>query len=130
MPPDVLINYWFTRYLWGRQNGVENLPKSWVVREANACPPRESAYSGEHVNTATLAVADASPFRIGFTLTIPQTNANVGSSAVPLNLLSYPGPISNDAVSLGFKQSIGSSDALRTGTYSKTLTFTLSTTQP
>ena len=55
---------------------------------------------------------------------------NVGSSAVPLNLLSYPGPISNDAVSLEFKQSIGSSDALRTGTYSKTLTFTLSTTQP
>ena len=31
-PPDVLVNYWFTRYLWGQQNGVENLPKSWVVR--------------------------------------------------------------------------------------------------
>jgi X-Pro dipeptidyl-peptidase len=76
MPPDVLINYWFTRYLWGQQNGVENLPKSWVVREANACPPRESTVTGEHVNTATLTVADASPFRIGFTLTVPQTNAN------------------------------------------------------
>ena len=75
-PPDVLVNYWFTRYLWGQQNGVENLPKSWVVREPNACPPRESAVTGEHVNTATLAVADASPFRIGFTLTVPQTNAN------------------------------------------------------
>ena len=75
-PPDVLVNYWFTRYLWGQQNGVENLPKSWVVREANACPPRESTVSGEHVNTATLTVADASPFRIGFTLTVPQTNAN------------------------------------------------------
>jgi hypothetical protein len=33
-------------------------------------------------------------------------------------------------VSLQFSQAIGSSDALRTGTYSKTLTFTLSTTQP
>jgi hypothetical protein len=55
---------------------------------------------------------------------------NVGSSAVPLNLLSYAAPISNDAVSLEFKQVIGASDALRTGTYSKTLTFTLSTTQP
>ena len=75
-PPDVLLNYWFTRYLWGQQNGVENMPKSWVVRtEAGACPPRESAVAGEHVNTATLAVADASPFRIGFTLTVPQTNA-------------------------------------------------------
>jgi hypothetical protein len=38
--------------------------------------------------------------------------------------------VSNDAVSLEFKQSIGSSDALRTGSYAKTLTFTLATTTP
>ena len=31
-------------------------------------------------------------------------------------------------MSLDFKQSIGANDALRTGTYAKTLTFTLSTT--
>ncbi len=55
---------------------------------------------------------------------------NVGSSASPLNLLTYSGPISNDAVTLGFSQRINANDALRTGTYSKTLTFTLSTTQP
>jgi hypothetical protein len=55
---------------------------------------------------------------------------NVGSSASPLNLLSYDGPISNDAVALEFKQTIGAADPLRTGTYSKTLTFTLSTTTP
>ena len=42
----------------------------------------------------------------------------------PLNLLAYDGPISNDAVTLQFRQSIGANDALRTGTYSKTLTFT------
>ena len=53
---------------------------------------------------------------------------NVG--ATPLNLLSYAGPISNDAVSLQFSQAIGANDALRTGTYAKTLTFTLSTTSP
>jgi len=51
-------------------------------------------------------------------------------SGNPLGLLSYPGPISNDAVTLQFRQAIGSNDALRTGTYAKTLTFTLSTTQP
>jgi LVIVD repeat-containing protein len=56
--------------------------------------------------------------------------ADVGSSASPLNLLSYAGPVSNDPVTLEFKQSIGSTDPLRTGTYSKTLTFTLSTTTP
>jgi hypothetical protein len=33
-------------------------------------------------------------------------------------------------VTIGFRQPIGSTDALRTGTYSKTLTFTLSTTTP
>ena len=55
---------------------------------------------------------------------------NVGSSASPLNLLTWSAPISNDAVTLGFSQRINANDALRTGTYSKTLTFTLSTTQP
>ncbi len=55
---------------------------------------------------------------------------NVGSSASPLNLLAYDGPISNDAVALQFSQRINANDALRTGAYSKTLTFTLSTTNP
>jgi X-Pro dipeptidyl-peptidase C-terminal non-catalytic domain len=55
---------------------------------------------------------------------------NVGSSASPLNLLTYNGPVTNDAVTLGFSQRIETNDALRTGTYSKTLTFTLSTTTP
>ena len=55
---------------------------------------------------------------------------NVGSSASPLNLLTWNGPISNDQLTLGFSQRVNANDALRTGTYSKTLTFTLSTTQP
>ena len=56
--------------------------------------------------------------------------APVGSAASPLGLLSYISPISNDAVTVDFRQPIGANDALRTGTYSKTLTFTLSTTNP
>ena len=39
-------------------------------------------------------------------------------------------PVSNDPVQVLFTQSIGANDALRTGTYAKTLTFTLSTTTP
>ena len=39
-------------------------------------------------------------------------------------------PTSNEAVPVNFRQSIGAADALRTGAYSKTLTFTLSTTTP
>jgi autotransporter-associated beta strand protein len=42
----------------------------------------------------------------------------------------WAAPTSNEVVPITFKQAIGSSDALRTGTYSKTLTFTLSTTTP
>lgn len=32
-PPFDLINRWFTRYLYGVKNGVEELPRSWIVRE-------------------------------------------------------------------------------------------------
>jgi hypothetical protein len=50
--------------------------------------------------------------------------------AAPLPLLAYAGPVSNDAVAIAFRQHIGPTQALRTGTYTKTLTFTLSTTAP
>jgi hypothetical protein len=56
--------------------------------------------------------------------------ANVGSSASPLSLLTYSAPVSNDAVTLEFSQLVNANDALRTGTYTKALTFTLSTTTP
>ncbi len=51
-------------------------------------------------------------------------------SGSPLALLSWAAPVSNDAVTIGFQQHVGRTDALRTGSYSKTLTFTLSTTTP
>jgi hypothetical protein len=52
---------------------------------------------------------------------------NVGSG---LNLLTWSAPVSNDPVTIEFSQLIKSTDPLRTGTYSKTLTYTLSTTNP
>jgi hypothetical protein len=42
----------------------------------------------------------------------------------------WTGPVSNDPVTINFKQHIGATQPLRTGSYSKSLTFTLSTTQP
>ena len=59
-----------------------------------------------------------------------------GAFALPQPLVvsgvpkSYVAPVSNDPVTIGFSQAIGASDALRTGTYAKTLTFTLATTNP
>jgi hypothetical protein len=49
---------------------------------------------------------------------------------VSLSKASWTGPVSNDAVAIAFSQRVNAGDALRTGTYSKTLTFTLSTTTP
>src|SRR4029079_11666928 len=70
-----LRNRWFTRFLYGQQNGVENDPKAWVTREAAACPPRTAAVVGDQSNTATLTVANSGSLQVGMTLTIPQTNA-------------------------------------------------------
>jgi hypothetical protein len=49
---------------------------------------------------------------------------------VPATLHTYSGPVSNDPLTIRLKQPIGASEPLRTGAYSKTLTFTLSTTAP
>jgi hypothetical protein len=71
------------------------------------------------LNASSAAGGPAAPF------------APLSSTAgAPLNLLTYSGPTSNDSVTIGVRQAIGANDALRTGTYSKTLTFTLSTTTP
>ena len=56
--------------------------------------------------------------------------AAVAGSSAPTSLLTYSAPVSNDAVTLNFEQAIGQNEALRTGAYSKALTFTLSTTTP
>ncbi|MEM1257101.1 MAG: Xaa-Pro dipeptidyl-peptidase [Bacteroidota bacterium] len=42
-PPMELMNRWFTRYLHGIANGVENDPKAWIVREG-AKPANPTPY--------------------------------------------------------------------------------------
>jgi hypothetical protein len=100
---------------------------------------------------ATLTVADASDTETGHlvngTWALPQAlqaagasdndfghgsgaAAAVGGSASPTTLVTYDGPVTNDPATVTFTQSIGETDALRTGSYAKTLTFTLSTTNP
>ena len=50
--------------------------------------------------------------------------------SISLSKSSWTAPVSNDSVTIGMSQLINANDALRTGTYSKALTFTLSTTTP
>jgi hypothetical protein len=97
---------------------------------------------------ATLWVADPSAtatgrlvngaFALDAPLQISATSPNgasspqaaVGGSAAPTKLLTYAGPLGAEAATLNFKQTVGGTEALRTGGYAKTLTFTLSTTTP
>ena len=44
--------------------------------------------------------------------------------------MTWAGPVSNGITPIDFKQSIGATEPLRTGPYTKTLTLTLSTTAP
>jgi aminopeptidase N len=72
---------------------------------------------------ATLAVSEPGHLTNGaFTLPEPLR--------VELSTSSWDAPVSNDNVGITFKQLIKANDPLRTGSYSKTLTFTLSTTAP
>jgi hypothetical protein len=48
-------------------------------------------------------------------------------SATPLTVVSYAAPVSNDPATVNLSQPIAATDPLRTGTYTKTLTLTLST---
>jgi hypothetical protein len=91
---------------------------------------------------AALSVADPSSTATGHLVngafSLPSTLqanaggplADVGGSAAPTLLKSWTAPTSNEAVTIGFQQHISAGDALRTGTYAKSLTFTLSTTTP
>jgi endonuclease/exonuclease/phosphatase family metal-dependent hydrolase len=92
---------------------------------------------------AALSVLDASSTAPGrlvngtYALTDPlQVTADNGTFAPlrtdngPVTLKSWSTPVSVTNVALGFKQHVNASEGLRTGTYSKTLTFTLATTAP
>jgi predicted dienelactone hydrolase len=82
---------------------------------------------------AALSVTDPSTTATGrlvngaFSLASPLL---VGGNPLPTTIKTWTAPVSNDPVQIAFSQSIGANEALRTGTYSKTLTFTLSTMTP
>ncbi len=93
-----------------------------------------SVFPGRLVNTSS-----GGPYGLAQGLHVSASDAaNTAGSGIysdlsttnPATLLSYPGPVSNDPVTISFQQQIGSTDPLRTGTYSKTITFTLSTSTP
>ncbi|MRR21992.1 Xaa-Pro dipeptidyl-peptidase [bacterium] len=62
-PPVKMMNRWFTRYLFGVENGVENDPKAWIVREnADRLSPTPYAdYPNPDAKPLTLYLTPGAP---------------------------------------------------------------------
>ncbi|WP_196807487.1 GH92 family glycosyl hydrolase [Candidatus Solirubrobacter pratensis] len=93
-------------------------------------PGVEQTYSAATTATVTSTAADA-------TLSVSDPgHLTDGSFALPdalqvsMTPSAWTGPVSNGTSAIAFTQHIGAGDALRTGSYSRTLTFTLATTNP
>jgi len=64
-PPMSMMNRWFTRYLFGVKNGVENDPKAWIVREdaERAEPTPYEDYPNPGASPVTLHLTAGAPER-------------------------------------------------------------------
>lgn len=76
---------------------------------------------------ATLSVGDGRLANGTFTLAQP---VRVNGTPAPGTVKTWTAPTTAERVDLTFEQPIAADEPLRTGTYAKTLTFTLSTTSP
>ncbi len=113
---------------------VTSTAQSATLGATDACTPIGSCAPGHLINTST-----GGPYALAQGLQVGASDpaGTPGSGTFtdlsltnPATLLSYGGPVSNDPVTITFKQPIGPTDPLRTGAYSKTITFTLSTNSP
>ncbi|MBE2315538.1 hypothetical protein DVA67_006095 [Solirubrobacter sp. CPCC 204708] len=133
------VNYTVTAETTGTVGGSVGATLSLEMGTAASFAPFVPGVAQEYTATttptvtstagdATLSVTDPSTTNKGHlvngSFVLPQPLQGLGT------VKTYTGPVSNDKPTITFKQAIGANDALRTGTYSKTLTFTLSTTNP
>jgi hypothetical protein len=109
---------------------------AFVVGTARSYTATSTAQVTSTAGDATLSVHDVSPLAPGRLVNGPHSLAsplqvNGGAlSGSPLAVKTYSGPVTSDPVALSFEQAIGATEALRSGSYSKSLTYTLSTTTP
>jgi len=93
-------------------------------------PGVEQDYSASTLATVTSSAGDA---RLSVSDPGHLTNgafALASPLAVELSKATWAGPVSNDRVTVAFKQHVGATDPLRAGDYTRTVTLTLSTTNP
>jgi amidase len=132
----------------GEPPAPEPLPNVKELPVGGTVPATLSLTLGPNVSFGAFAPGLAKTYEAQTTASVISTAADAlltvsdpghlmnGAFALPsaLEVTGLPkssvAPVSNDPVVIGFKQAIGANDALRTGSYAKTLTFTLSTTNP
>jgi X-Pro dipeptidyl-peptidase len=66
-PPLSMMNRWFTRYLFGIENGVENGPRAWIVREdaERSDPTPYADYPNPEASPVTLYLTAGAPEKGG-----------------------------------------------------------------
>lgn len=69
-PPMKMMNRWFTRYLHGIQNNVENDAKAWIVRENDkrSDPTPYKDYPNPEASSVTLYLSAGAPKKGGLSL--------------------------------------------------------------
>ncbi len=74
-PPMKMMNRWFTRYLFGVENGVENDAKAWIVREHDkrANPTAYEDYPNPEASDVVLYLKAGAPGQ-GELSTVPSEN--------------------------------------------------------
>ena len=62
-PPHKMMNRWFTRYLFGVENGVENDPVAWIVREDDerTNPTPYANYPNPDASSVILGLSPGAP---------------------------------------------------------------------
>lgn len=74
-PPTKMMNRWFARYLYGVENGVEEGPRAWIVREGDkrSEPTSYEDYPNPSASAVTFHLVAGNPERGELTVT-PQAN--------------------------------------------------------
>jgi Asp-tRNA(Asn)/Glu-tRNA(Gln) amidotransferase A subunit family amidase len=112
-----------------------SVPATLSLRVGGASFGAFTAGASQDYTAATTATVTSTAGDAALTHSEPGHLAN-GAFSLPsplevtLSKHAWSAPTSNEDVTVGFKQHIAAGDALRTGAYSRTLTFTLATTMP
>jgi X-Pro dipeptidyl-peptidase len=109
-PPLELMNRWFTRYLYGVENGIEQAPKAWIVREDD--PRDQPTPYADYPNPAAV------PVRLGLSAGEPGPNGQNGVGG-----LGHVAAATGSATGQGRAASRGRATAPRTETFVDNVSF-------